>query len=231
MALRIPRLPRAVAIVGKDGWPAQKFQQWWQSVAVAIEGAISTLNGVLDNLTDIFVELGFIEVKADGALALADSAINPDGTIKTNKVVTESIEPFAVTVGGILTPGDVYCPAGTATTFIETPFTQVGEGGAGQGLLSLDFTVNSVSNHDGSAKLRFYVDTGSGWTLVRERVLGVTTDNGDSWWVMPGVFRYRVPATQVRVRATCQPGVFMPSAQNADMYVTDITYTVFGGKR
>lgn len=96
MAFRIPRLPRGVAIVGKDGWPMQKFQQWWQTVAVGIEAAIKGLDDTLDALTEILVQLGLIEVKADGALALADSAINPDGTIKTNKVVTESVVDNAI---------------------------------------------------------------------------------------------------------------------------------------
>lgn len=230
MAFRIPRLPSKDAIVSKNGWPVQSFQQWWQKVAVGIETAIRTLEGVLDNLTDIFVELGLIEVKADGALALADSAINPDGTIKTNRVVTDSIEPSAVTVNGMATPGDVYCPASTPTTFIETPFTTIGEGVSGQGMVSIDFTV-TATDHDCSARLSFYVDTGSGWELARRRVMGVTTDNGDSWWVLPGAFRFAVTGTQVRVRGVCEPGVWMPSAQDRDLYVNDIIYAVFGGKR
>lgn len=97
MAFRIPRLPRAVAIVSKDGWPTQKFQQWWQEVAVAIEAAIKAIEGTIEDITAILIRLGLVEITADGALELADSAINPDGTIKSSKVVTESIALNGVT--------------------------------------------------------------------------------------------------------------------------------------
>lgn len=167
---------------------------------------------------------------ADEYVAHLPNLTDASGNLLPETVDTQQIVPLAVTVGEALTPGDVFCPAFTPTQFIETPFIEVGEDGAGQGIVSLDFTVET-SDHDGSAKLAFYIDTGSGWSLVRERVMGVTTDNGDSWWVLPGAFRYRVAAQQVRLRATCWPGVHMPSAQAIDMHVRDIVYTVMGGKR
>lgn len=170
------------------------------------------------------------EAAADPYVAHLPNLTNPTGVLLPEVVNTPNIVPGAVTVGEVLAPPDVFCPAGVATQFIETPWMAVGENGSGQGLVSLDFTVDSTSDHDGSARLTFYYDTGAGWTLAKQRTMGITTDNGDSWWVIPGMFRYRVAGTQVRIRGICQPGIWMPSAQSNDMHIRDIIYTVFGGK-
>ena len=43
MAVRLPRLPMAFAIVDKMGIPVGAFQKWWQSVVEQIETALNTL--------------------------------------------------------------------------------------------------------------------------------------------------------------------------------------------
>jgi len=91
MALRLPRLQASQPITLAGGKPSTAFAIWWQNVAVAVEGAV---NGIVD----ILVRLGLVEVDASGALALAESAINPGGTIKDDKVLTESVIANGITV-------------------------------------------------------------------------------------------------------------------------------------
>lgn len=84
MAIKLPRLPA--------NWLEQPafFERAWNTAMTTIETSIT-------NIQDILVQLGLVKITADGALALADSAINPDGTIKDDKVVTPSIIDNGVT--------------------------------------------------------------------------------------------------------------------------------------
>lgn len=95
MPIILPKLQRTFAIVESDRAPTQTFQQWWQSVAKAIEAAVLSLEETIQQVIDILVRLGLVEITADGALALAESAINPDGTIKDDKVLTSSMQDGA----------------------------------------------------------------------------------------------------------------------------------------
>lgn len=97
MALRIPRLQRTIAVTEPDGSPKSAFQQWWQKVAETIEAAVATLEEAVADIVAILVRLGLVEETADGALQLAESAINPDGTIKDDKVLTSSVAPNNIT--------------------------------------------------------------------------------------------------------------------------------------
>lgn len=57
----------------------------------SIEKNFTDITALFDNIRQILIDLGLVTVTADGALALSTAAINPDGTIKTNKVTTTSI--------------------------------------------------------------------------------------------------------------------------------------------
>jgi hypothetical protein len=114
----IPKLQRQIAITQPNGTPTPTFQQWWQTVAQNIEGSINDLVSVLERL-------GLVEVTADGALELADSAINPDGTIKTSKVLTSSIIPNGVTQGSFVQSTLVVnCPDGVETDLLSLAITK-----------------------------------------------------------------------------------------------------------
>lgn len=95
---RLPRLQGTIQLSGADGKPTPIFIRWWQSVMEKIEAAIDSINAIIDQITQILVDLGLVTITADGALALAQSAINPDGTIKDEKVLTDSIIANGVTV-------------------------------------------------------------------------------------------------------------------------------------
>jgi len=48
MAFRLPRLPRRVALVERDGQPNATFQKLWQSFVEDIETALNTLQDAID---------------------------------------------------------------------------------------------------------------------------------------------------------------------------------------
>ncbi|MES2905168.1 MAG: hypothetical protein V4696_13360 [Pseudomonadota bacterium] len=67
MAFRLPRLPRAVAIVDRIGIPVVAFQKWWQSVVEQIETA-------LNSLIDTVALIAAAQAAADSANAAAATA-------------------------------------------------------------------------------------------------------------------------------------------------------------
>ena len=117
MALRLPRLPRSVAIVDQTLRPLASFQKWWQSVAEKTEQANN-------DLVDVLVRLGLVEVTADGALELAESGLNPDGTVKTNKVTTGSMVANAATVPWLAIDDTVIAIGSSATTILTQAITK-----------------------------------------------------------------------------------------------------------
>lgn len=116
MPLKLPRLPRSIALVDKEGKPLPAHQAWWQSVVEAIEAAINDIIAIL-------VRLGLVEVTADGALELAESAINPDGTIKDEKVLTSSMVADAATAGYFaVLATDTTMPDGVDTEIVAVSY-------------------------------------------------------------------------------------------------------------
>lgn len=84
MAITLPRLP--------GNWLEQPsfFERAWNTAMSSIESSI-------ENIRQILVDLGLATITADGALALAQSAIKPGGEIKDDKVVTSSVSPASIT--------------------------------------------------------------------------------------------------------------------------------------
>lgn len=98
MTLKLDNLPRSQPLVDGQGKPLTAFQVWWQNFKTQIERSVNAISDIVDQLSDvvdqitqILIDIGLIQQTAEGALELAESAINPDGTIKSSKVTTESI--------------------------------------------------------------------------------------------------------------------------------------------
>jgi hypothetical protein len=148
MALRIDRLQSNVPIVDGTGLPLKAYQTWWQRVAEGIE---STVNDIVD----ILVRLGLVEVTADGALELAESAINVGGTIKTEKVLTDSIIPDGVTERYYTqTLLDVTLPDGVETEVMSLNITKV----TAESDIDIDVALRLASNDDIRGTYRLYRD-------------------------------------------------------------------------
>lgn len=104
MPIRFDRLNSNVPIVDDQNNPSTQFGRLWQKTVEYLEGALDNIDTLIAglaaavaNITQILIDLGVAQTTADGALALAESAINPDGTIKANKVTTDSIAASSVT--------------------------------------------------------------------------------------------------------------------------------------
>lgn len=140
MSIDLPRLPE---------WPPshEELQVWWQQVVEAIEAHEETQDEILADLQtkttqilalqqktleleqenserieeigEILVSLGYATITAEGALELAEAGLNPDGTVKTDKVLTTSV------ISGAISQVDAEVQVGTigpVTTDTETIF-------------------------------------------------------------------------------------------------------------
>lgn len=114
MSFRLARLRASEAMVDAQQRPTLTFQRWWQSVMEKIEATIDTVLAAL-------VRLGAVEIQADGTATLAESAINPGGTIKDDKVLTSSMIDNAATVISSLFRDDGGSALGTAGSYVDLP--------------------------------------------------------------------------------------------------------------
>ena len=86
MPIRLPRLPRGIAITDKLGVPLQSFQAWWQSVVTKIETQETSQDTTIADLAATQADLAATQAdlaasQADLAAAQADIiAINGDLT-------------------------------------------------------------------------------------------------------------------------------------------------------
>lgn len=150
MTLKLDNLPRSTPLVDNAGRPLTAFQVWWQNMKGQIETTVNDIVAIL-------VRLGLVEVTADGALELAESAINPDGTIKSSKVVTESIIADGVTERYLTqTVSDTVLPDGVETTVMSLAFTKV----EAESDVDLDVAVRLSSSDDIRGTLNVYRDAG-----------------------------------------------------------------------
>ena len=151
------------------------MQIWWQQVVEAIERHEVTqdeliaelqtqqaeldaqqaiLSAAVEDITDILVRLGLVEVLADETLVLAESALNPDGTVKTNKVLTTSIAPSNVTrVDAILQSGTTaLVTTATETTLLTNTVDAIPAGATG---IEVKATAYFDDPTDNTLKARF----------------------------------------------------------------------------
>lgn len=157
MALKLDNLPRSTPIVDNVGRPLTAFQVWWQNFKTQIETSINDIASIVSQIAQILIDLGLAQQTADGALALAESAINPDGTIKSSKVVTESIIADGVTERYLTqTVSDTVLPDTVETTVMSLAFTKV----EAESDVDLDIAVRLSSSDDIRGTLSVYRDAG-----------------------------------------------------------------------
>ncbi len=111
---RLPRLIKGQAIVDKEGKPNTLYSRWWQSTIEKIEG-------IIGDISDILISVGIAQATADGGLALAQSAIEPGGTIKDDKVLTDSMVDNAATVISSLFYDNAGGSVGSSGSYVDLP--------------------------------------------------------------------------------------------------------------
>lgn len=110
MAFRLPRL-RDEQIV--DGKPAtQLFRRWWQSVVVKIEGAITSIESILDGLTGVEGSLTGLQAQSDILDAVS-------GLTGTGLVEKTGAAAFTVRAIGVTSASDVLRRADGDTRYLR----------------------------------------------------------------------------------------------------------------
>lgn len=149
---RLPRLQRDADLI--DGSkPTMLFQRWWQSVVEKIEGA-------LNNIRQLLIDVGIAQATADGGVEIAtdaferaDSAIEPGGTIRDNKVETSSVAVDAITERYFAkTLGSVTLPTGIETDVVSVTITKV----LNFSEMDIDVAVRLASDDDILGTIRIY---------------------------------------------------------------------------
>lgn len=121
MPLNVPRLPSDLQIVEVDRKPSPRFQIYWQQVIARIETIINQIESIVGDIVDILVAIGVAQETADNGLELAQSAINPGGTIKDDKVLTDSMVTNAATVISHLFYDNGGGTLGSSGSWIDVP--------------------------------------------------------------------------------------------------------------
>lgn len=156
MALNLNNLNSTIPIVDGQGKPTAGFQLWWQNFRKQIEDSVNRISDIVDQIVQILIDLGIAQQTADGALELAESAINPDGTIKTNKVLTNSINGDAVTERYLAQSiGDTVLPDGVETDVISLSVTKA----ITSSEMDIDASIRLSSNDDIRGTIRIYRGT------------------------------------------------------------------------
>lgn len=74
MAVSLPRLPRGVRLIDEKGAATQTFQQWWQSLAKALETTDAEQDTIITDLADAVTAIQAAQDAADAANTAAAAA-------------------------------------------------------------------------------------------------------------------------------------------------------------
>ncbi|MDF0540742.1 DUF1983 domain-containing protein [Sphingobium sp. H39-3-25] len=156
-----------------------------------------------------------------------------NAAIQTAAIDTLKVAGGAITANQVATSGDTYVSAGATVTYFESGWMTIGDGSYGNGLVDVSCTIDvSVDGQfDAAARVSLYVDTGGGWTLVRQQTVGASTNSGDTYWRMANILKTLATGSQVRVRADCTSTNALPESVARAMWVRDIVMTLMGAKR
>jgi hypothetical protein len=105
MALKLPTLDQTSEIVTSNGKPSIAFHRWWQKFSRTLSKSVSDIEA---NVLEIQQVLGLVEDTRE----IVDNGLNPDGTVKDDKVLNSSILAGAV----LTTPGGNVTGSTTLTT-------------------------------------------------------------------------------------------------------------------
>lgn len=180
--------------------------------------------------------IGYAEIAAAqiAAVHIIDGQII-NAKIGNLQVDTIKVAGGSITSNSIMGAGDTAVGAYQTVPFFESGWIYVGDGYYSSALVNLNFTMNaSVSgNYDASALLRLYLDinNGAGWVLHRQRVMAITTNNGNTLYCLSGMLQTMTNSTPFRIHATVSSGVYTSSAVARSFTMQDVVCSVIGAKR
>ena len=154
-------------------------------------------------------------------------------TLKVGSVIRQSINPGAVTDSASFIAPDVMITSAAETTMIETPLFSVGDALYGKALASVSFLQDATSNYDTSIQCRTYLDSGTGYQMIRDRIVGMDVDSGNARYCSERSYTIRLSSVdQVRIKVTGQAS-YLPSGWGnlASSFARDIAIDLFRGQR
>jgi len=154
-------------------------------------------------------------------------------TIGGPVVFTNNLQNNAVTVPYVFTPNDVFCPAGSETTILQTGANVVGDGTQGGALTNFYGIVDSGFQTDAACIIRLYISTGSGWVFRKSIELGVRTSGGDTYFKIPAVLMdvYSGAVTNLYFWLTCTPSLAPGGSSIKPVTMRGCVLSVLGTKR
>ncbi|MBD8699271.1 hypothetical protein IFT54_05505 [Sphingomonas sp. CFBP 13714] len=209
--------------------------------AGVITGTINTLTGGRSRYAVLADEFRIVTNDAAGIAYTPFSVI--DGVVTMLDVEITKLRAGSVTITSLapglsrsprFTSGDVMIPS-TETTLIETPQFNVGYNDAASGsaasngsaLAMISFTHDGTTQVDTGARMRVYVDTGSGYQLQRTSLSGISTENGNTVWSLKYCEPISITAPgQARVKVTGQGTGMGNSSRNSGTYARSIEINV-----
>lgn len=118
-------------------------------------------------------------------------------------------------------------------TVLETPFITVGDTAAQGGLILVFYaTMDATALKDAGQLVGIMVDTGSGYSVVRQTKVGATTSNGNTYAALPVAIATSISGvTQARIKVVTGKFLISNASTSNNSYLRDCTLSVLGAKR
>ncbi|WP_146037249.1 hypothetical protein [Novosphingobium guangzhouense] len=129
------------------------------------------------------------------------------------------------------TAGDAYCPAGGTIDFLNTGFWNIGDEYDGSATVTVSFTIDATANYDAAAFVELFIDNGSGYRSAASQIIGISTNNGNTYWRVGGMMIGGTDGANVRVLARINSGKHTPRSEPRAMWVRNIALNIGGAAR
>lgn len=153
------------------------------------------------------------------------------GQITNLLVDTLQVAGNAITANTFHTAGDAYCPAGGTIDFMNTGFFNIGDAYDGSAVVSVNFTIDATAYYDAASFIELFLDNGSGYRSVASGTIGISTNNGNTYWRTSAMLIGGIDGANVRVLARINSGTHTPRSVSRSFYVRNIAMTIIGAKR
>lgn len=152
-------------------------------------------------------------------------------TIKARSIITDSVLPGAISGLEAHSAPDKLVSGGE-TVLIEVTGVVLGDGQDGRGVANLSFIQDGTSQVDTGMMLRFYIDSGSGWTMVSQQPSGIRVNGGDAYWILPVALPIALLSSgTIAIRVTAAPTKISNSGNLNSSWARNIQLVIFKGYR
>jgi hypothetical protein len=197
------------AVVGADG-SATARAVLSLDVNGFVSGFVTTNNGTNSSFDILATHFSIVDPNSGTPYTVFDIT---DGIVTMHNVQVDTLAAGSVTIDGIATgltnvvsfnADDVMIDS-SETTLIETDAFMLGDSIAGNGMATITFLQDSLTVRDTFVRFRVYVDYGDGHGYInkRDRIEGIQTASGNTYWAKSVSFPLLIVATSpVKIKVT-----------------------------